>query len=201
MRDIFPLTPPERLFTRAEVLQRASPVPRAFGLYAWYFREVPAIVPTRGCLEFGGNTLLYLGIAPDIKNKPNSRSTLLKRIRQHYGGNAEGSTLRRTLGMLLEEKSGISAATRRKWQKDFYALTHAGEQYLDRWMEHNAFVAWIVHAEPWRIEHQLFYQMSCPLNISGNAHHPFYPVLRKMRADALQCARSLPIANEKNQHR
>ena len=199
MHNIFPLIPPERLFTRAEVLQRSSPVPRAFGLYAWYFREVPAIVPTRGCLEFSGNTLLYLGIAPDIKNKPNSRSTLLKRIRQHYRGNAEGSTLRRTLGMLLEEKSGFPL--RRVGSGKRITLTHAGEQYLDRWMEHNAFVAWIVHAEPWRIEHQLFYQISCPLNISGNAHHSFYPVLRKMRADALQRARRLPIANEKNLHR
>jgi len=49
MRDLFPLIPPDRLFSRAEVLQRPSPVPRAFGLYAWYFQEVPMFVPTDGC--------------------------------------------------------------------------------------------------------------------------------------------------------
>jgi hypothetical protein len=45
--------------------------------------------------------LLDIGIAPDKINKPNSRAALLKRIRQHYAGNSEGSTLRRTLGVLL----------------------------------------------------------------------------------------------------
>src|SRR5262245_19493285 len=103
----FPIIPPQRLFSRSEVLQTPSPVPKAKRLYAWYFRDFPPVVPTGNCLKFDGKTLLYIGIAPDTINKPNSRATLLKRIRQHYAGNAEGSTLRRTLGALLADQSGF----------------------------------------------------------------------------------------------
>ncbi len=46
------LTAPTRLFPRSEVLQKPSPVPSANRCYAWYFREVPKIVPTRGCVTF-----------------------------------------------------------------------------------------------------------------------------------------------------
>ena len=86
-------------------------MPKCNGLYAWYFRNIPAFIPTDGCLKVNGNFLLYLGIAPDKANKPNSRATLLSRIRQHYGGNAENSTLRRTLGVLLSGKSGLRHTT------------------------------------------------------------------------------------------
>jgi hypothetical protein len=51
--------------------------------------------------------MLYVGISPKAspKNgKPPSRQTLRSRVRYHYCGNAEGSTLRLTLGCLLAEK-------------------------------------------------------------------------------------------------
>ncbi|WP_342450467.1 GIY-YIG nuclease family protein [Acinetobacter nosocomialis] len=51
-------------------------------------------------------TLLYAGISPDKKTKPNSKSNLRIRLKTHFAGNAEGSTLRRTLGILLAEMSG-----------------------------------------------------------------------------------------------
>jgi hypothetical protein len=80
VKPSFPITPPERLFSRAEVLQRPSPVPTSNGLYAWYFREVPPVIPTDGCLTVDGKTLLYLGIAPDKANKPNIGASLLSRM-------------------------------------------------------------------------------------------------------------------------
>jgi hypothetical protein len=160
---------------------------------------VPTGVPTQGCLRLEGKILLYLGIAPDKANKPNSRASLLSRIRYHYVGNAEGSTLRRTLGVLLEEKSGFPL--RRVGSGRRITLTHAGEQYLDEWMLKNAFVAWMVHPEPWLIEHKLLRELSCPLNIQDNEHHSFYVTLRVLRKKALDQARQLPIANEHNQKR
>jgi hypothetical protein len=45
---IYSLTQPHRLYTRAEVLAHPSPVLRAPGLYAWFFREVPPGIPTAG---------------------------------------------------------------------------------------------------------------------------------------------------------
>lgn len=197
--ELFPVIAPTRLFSRAEVLRRPSPIPASNGLYAWYFREVPPAVPTQGCLCFDGKVLLYLGIAPDKANKPNSRASLLSRVRYHYRGNAEGSTLRRTLGVLLEEKSGFPL--RRVGSGKRITLTHAGERWLDEWMEKNAFVAWTVHPDPWTIEHILLRELSCPLNIADNEHHPFSSVLKQMRIEALQQARALPIANEHNQKR
>ena len=147
------IAPPSNLHSRHEVLRCPSPVPAASGLYAWYFSDVPAIVPTVACLTLDGKTLLYIGIAPDSENKPNSSQSLLRRIQYHYRGNAEGSTLRRTLGVLLENKSGFPL--RRVGSGKRITLTHAGERYLDEWMEKNAFVGWMVHPEPWVIERLL----------------------------------------------
>ncbi len=181
------------------MLHRPSPVPAASGLYAWYFSDRPAVVPTEGCLTLDGKTLLYIGIAPDSEGKPNSSQSLLRRIQYHYRGNAEGSTLRRTLGVLLENKSGFSL--RRVGSGKRITLTHAGEHYLDEWMEENAFVAWMVHPEPCVIERLLLGELSCPLNIKDNRHHPFAHTLRQMRIEALRRAREMPIANEHNQKR
>src|SRR3954451_14241714 len=75
-----------------------SPVPKSPGVYAWYFRDVPSAVPTSGCITRDGLTLLYVGISP---GKRPSTQTLFHRLRYHYQGNAEGSTLRLTLGLLL----------------------------------------------------------------------------------------------------
>ena len=187
------LTRPKHLFTRSEVLRTLSPVPATNGIYAWYFRNVPAGVPTDGCLAVRGNYLLYLGIAPDKANKPNSRASLASRIRkQHYRGNAKSSTLRKTLGALLEKKSGFPL--RRIGSGKRITLTDAGEQWLNQWMEKNAFVVWIAHANPWTIEHGLLRTISCPLNIKDNRHHPFASVLKAIRSKALARARKLPIA-------
>jgi hypothetical protein len=145
-----PIAPPSNLHSRDEVLRRPSPVPAANGLYVWYFTDLPATIPTDGCLTLDGKTLLYIGIAPDKECKPNSSQSLLRRIQYHYRGNAEGSTLRRTLGVLLENKSGFPL--RRVGSGKRFTLTHEGERYLDQWMTENAFVAWMAHPEPWVIE-------------------------------------------------
>jgi hypothetical protein len=88
---------PSKLWSRAEVLSSACPVPKTAGVYAWYFEKTPPYAPTAGCLTIDGLTLLYIGIspkAPPINGKPASRQTLRSRLRYHMCGNAEGSTLR-----------------------------------------------------------------------------------------------------------
>lgn len=69
-----PILPSDNLYSRAEVLNRFSPVPAKDGLYAWYFSNVSPAVPTEGCLTVDGKTLLYVGIAPDKMSKPNKRA-------------------------------------------------------------------------------------------------------------------------------
>jgi len=34
-------------------------------------------------------------------------------------------------------------------------FTNLGEQFLDQWMEDNAFVCWVEHDEPWELEKTL----------------------------------------------
>src|SRR5262245_36359634 len=119
---------PARLWTRSEVLVRDCPVPREPGVYAWYFREIPPGVPTTDCRQALGATLLYVGISP---KKPPSGQDLRRRIRYHYCGNAEGSTLRLTLGCLL----GLPLYRVASGKRRTFAY---GEERLSNWMAENA---------------------------------------------------------------
>jgi hypothetical protein len=95
------LLEPERVWTREEIIaSRPSPVPKAPGVYAWYFRQLPGAIDITRCHLHDGMPMLYVGIAP---KKPyadgrRSKTTIRERVRYHYTGNAEGSTLRLMLG-------------------------------------------------------------------------------------------------------
>ena len=89
---------PSKLWSRVEVLKKSSPIPAESGVYACYFKQVPAIIPKQDCHQHNKFNLLYVGIAP---SRPSSSNDLRKRIKEHYRGNAFGSTLRLSLGCLL----------------------------------------------------------------------------------------------------
>ena len=72
-------------------------------------------------------------------------------------------------------------------------LTHNGEQWLDDWMDKNAFVFWVEHQSPWELEEELLNFFSLPLNIQGNRNHPFAKELNRIRKDAINTARELQI--------
>lgn len=184
---------PDKTYSRTEVMSRPTPVPAINGVYFWWFKEIPPGVPTEGCLTHEGYTLLYVGISPDKKGKPNSRANLKTRIKTHYSGNAEGSTLRRTLGVLLATESNYPL--RRVGSGKRTTFTHPGEQWLDQWMEKNARVSWVADEEPWVLEEELISRISLPLNIQGNSH-AFKPILSAMRSKAMAEAKIMEIANE-----
>jgi hypothetical protein len=196
MNSIKSLTKSHNLYSRSEVLSKPSPVPAVSGAYAWFFREIPEIAPTDGCVAKDGLTLLYVGISP--KNERSSEN-LRRRITYHYRGNAEGSTLRLTLGVLLARKSCFPL--RRVGSGRRMTFTHLGEQWLDSWMEKNAFVCWVEHPSPWDLEYELLDALSLPLNIQGNQRHPFSSELSNMRKESKKLARSEPIAREDNLQR
>ena len=184
---------PDKTFSRTEVMSQPTPVPAINGVYFWWFKEIPPGVPTEDCLTQDGYTLLYVGISPDKKGKPNSRANLKTRIKTHYSGNAEGSTLRRSLGVLLALESNYPL--RRVGSGKRTTFTHSGEQWLDQWMEENAKVYWVAHEEPWLLEEILIGSISLPLNIQGN-NHPFKPTLSAMRSKAMKEAKIMEIADE-----
>jgi hypothetical protein len=189
------LTNPTRVFSRSEVLTRENPVPPAAGIYGWYFRQSPHLdINVDGCATHDGMPLLYVGIAPKappLLGTP-SRQNLRTRIRYHYRGNAEGSTLRLTLGCLLADSLGISL--RRVGRGTRLTFTEAGEQLLSGWMAGNAFVTWVETPEPWQWEHAALRSIDLPLNLSGNAAHVFHPSLTAVRAAAKAEARRLDVS-------
>ncbi len=182
------------LIKAAEVLARPSPIPAAPGVYAWFFRNVPPGVPVDGCVLRSGMPLLYVGIspkAPPTNGTPVSRQTLRSRVRYHYRGNAEGSTLRLTLGCLLADSLGIEL---RRVGSGTRMTFGTGESTLSAWMAANALVCWVEHPRPWETEEALIRSVSLPLNLQGNQHHPFHAQLTAIRAAAKQRARLLPVS-------
>lgn len=188
-----------RPHTGAEILARPCPVPATSGVYGWWFKSLPADIDTKQCktledAEHGKLTLLYTGISPSAppKNgKAPSRSNIRTRIRsQHFGGNAAGSTLRLTLGCLLADELGIElrrvgSGNRRTFQ--------VGEPKLTEWMKENALVSWVVHDEPWILEHELIESLDVPLNLQGNLRNAYHPKLTQIRLQAALTAKQLPV--------
>ncbi|ARQ72366.1 GIY-YIG nuclease family protein [Streptomyces marincola] len=175
------LLDPERLWSAGEVLGRPGPVPRAAGVYGWRFTSAP-----HEGLPVG--KLLYVGIAPRRMATRTSRQNLRSRVRYHFRGNAEGSTLRLTLGCLLGLELRRVGSGRR------LTFTVRGEAELSAWMAEHAKVSWVEHPQPWLLESELIANLDLPLNLDQNKRNTFYAKLRAMRAAARERARELPIS-------
>ena len=63
-------------------------------------------------------------------------------------------------------------------------------------MEDNAYVAWVVHPEPWVLEAKTIHDLSLPLNLDQNKGHAFHPALSSKRKDAKANAKTKPIVVE-----
>jgi len=192
------LLAPARLFTASEAAARMDGAPRVAGIYAWYFDTIQASVDATACHRHDGWTLLYCGISPKkppMNGRPPSRSHILQRLRTHCGGNAAGSTLRLTLGCLLEAE--IGTMLRRVGSKGRLTFTNPGEQQLDRWLHAHARVAWAAHPAPWEPEHELLASgLPLPLNIDGNPCDAFTRPLSALRSAAKRRAEAMPLIGD-----
>ena len=188
------LLSPSHLWTRHEILSAGCPIPRRPGVYAWFFKDIPPGVPIEGCCTYDSLKLLYIGISPTAPPKngtPPSRQALRSRLRYHFRGNAEGSTLRLTLGCLLSKK--LDLRLRRVGSGKRMTFTALGEEKLSAWMAANAYVCWVEVDEPWKLEDQLIRTLSLPLNLRGNPNHAFHPPLSNIRRKANEIAKRLPV--------
>lgn len=189
--ELTSLVQPGRLWSRAEILAEPCPIPRSPGVYAWFFREIPPLVSVTGSIEREGLTLLYVGISPKkpTPGKKPSSEHIQSRICYHMGKtgreNANGSTLRMTLGCLLSGTLGIRLS--RPGNRFTFG---PGEAVLSDWLGRNALVAWMVHPEPWLIEDRAIAGLDLPLNLMGNGRHPFYRILKSVRSRAKAAART-----------
>ena len=187
------LLDPPRFWTRSEILSRPSPAPKKPGVYAWYFYDLLLPFVTANCQRHQDLSLLYIGIAPTAPprgGKPPSSQTLRHRIQYHLRGNAEGSSLRLSLGCLLAPQLGLELRRVGSGTRMTFA---AGEALLSEWLDANARLAWLEEDEPWKLESTLIQTLSLPLNLDQNATHPFFPKLSALRAEARARARTLPI--------
>ena len=187
-----------RLWSRQEVLAKPSPAPAAPGVYGWYFDAALGSVEQADCHGEGTFRLLYVGVSPKeppANGRAPSKSTLRKRLRTHYTGNASGSTLRKTLGCLLGDSLGI--ALRRVGSGGRYTFGNAGEQVLDRWMDRHAFVTWVETDRPWLLERGVLASgLSLPLNIRDNPRGAHTEHLKAVRAKAMRRADLLPVLTD-----
>jgi hypothetical protein len=183
---------PERLWTRAEVLARPSCVPKSPGVYCWYFTKLPYEIDVSGCHHHDGLPMLYTGIAPKQPSASGkvSEQTLRNRLGYHYRGNAEGSTLRLTLGCLVSERLGIEL---RRVGSGKRMTFHSGEPKLSEWMDKYTRVCWMETPEPWLIELEVIDSYDVPLNLMGNTHNAFHPTLTAIRAACKRRAREMPV--------
>ncbi len=170
---------PEKLYSRSEVLSKPCPVLERGGFCAFYFQDIPPEVPVEGCHVKDSKTLLYIGISGNLRTRV---------VSNHFRGNASISTLRLSMGLLL------SLSLRRV--KERIRFTREDEEWLNDWMEDHAFVCWVEHNALGNIKGEILTELSPPLNIDYNKHHPFSMRLSRMREDAKNEARSLPIVNE-----
>src|SRR5208282_4333403 len=102
--------------------------PAALGCYAWFFEGLDGQVPTEKCLARDQGILLYAGIAG---KKVFFKETLNFRITDHFRATAQRSTLRSTLGYLLEKRLGT--VMRRVWPTGATWTYAEAEENLTEW--------------------------------------------------------------------
>jgi hypothetical protein len=105
-------------------------------------------------------------------------------------GNAEGSTLRLTLGCILSERLRIEL---RRVGSGKRLTFSQGEARLSEWLDRNARVTWYVCDELWKVEEKLIATLNLPLNLHQNSSHCFFPALTQLRSVSKARARALPI--------
>lgn len=170
--------------TRAKALAGRRSLP-ASGIYSWWFDSLADLVPHEGTVTTGEWAMLYIGISP---GRASSKSNLSARLSQHLNLNAEGSTLRLTLGVLLADRLGLEL---RRVGSGKRMTFHCGEAKLNTWLDAHARVRVVGLDEPWLAEPNVIKAFSLPLNLHHN-DHAFGPSLSGLRREAKGRARALP---------
>ena len=160
------------------LIEKPKLIPDSTGAYAWYFDTTELKLPKQRYQCVDDFKLLYIGIAGD-KKKPDSKATLRDRIRwQHLRGNAYGSSLRLSLGILLQDVLRLELEP--QGSKGFH---WSDESALSEWMAENALVTWIVSDTPWEIEENAVsaYGKVLPLNYEHNESDTFAAKLHEKK--------------------
>lgn len=159
-----------------DVATARATLPDRSGVYAWWTDKgaIPG-VPSEPHPREGDLQLFYVGIAP---RDARSSATLKTRIvSNHLGGNTGSSTFRFALAALLIDTLRLTPHhTTTK-----YVLPTAQNQALSTWQREHLKLSWVEHDAPWSIEGEIIAALRPPLNLAGNAAHPFHSTLSQAR--------------------
>lgn len=170
-------------WSRSRVLAERHNLPHR-GIYAWWFDDLSNDVPVAGTVRDGTWHLLYVGISPA---RPTSGSSLPTRLSQHLKLNAQGSTLRLSLGSILANRLGLQL---RRVGSGKRLTFHCGEERLNAWLADHARVVAIEVDEPWTVEPPVIGELTLPINLDHNADG-FSDTLSRLRAEQRAAAREL----------
>jgi len=95
---------------------------------------------------------------------------------------AEGSTLRKTLGVLLGDELGIELRRVGSGARRTFA---GGEAVLTQWMAEHVLVSWVARPKPWLFERELIAALDVPLNMRDNERNRFHHELKRLRRAAV----------------
>lgn len=164
------------MYAPRELEAHADHVPPGPGVYAWFFDGIDADW-NRECVTRDGRKLVYVGVSTGHDRKQSLHGRI---IQNHLRGNAEGSTLRQSLGAILGIR--LFLIGERKTFGD-------GETRLTEWIAEHGRVCWVETDDPRALERHLLDTLLLPLNIQHNPRSPFREKLSAMRRQAKRGAR------------
>lgn len=158
-------------------------LPNASGFYAWWIKlgSVPGVPPSPHPTE-PGRHLLYVGIAPG--RAISGRTIRTRVLDQHLGGNTGSSTFRLSLASLLMDT--LQFRPLKKQNK--VVLSRDENKALSDWQRQSLRITWCEQMRPWDFEAEVIASMKPPLNLAGNAAHPFYETMCEARKRFKACA-------------
>jgi len=170
----------EENFCEAAALQgKNSIVPREAGIYAHWYRALPHTrIDASAMHKVGEWHLGYIGITL-------SKNGLRGRLNQHFRGNAEGSTVRYSLGSLMRRQLLL------KGSKGKTKSWGAWETDLTTWMAGNMRFSFFPCANPKDLEVWFLKEFYLPINHKGNDECHFWPVLDITRQIARENSRRI----------
>ena len=121
------------------------------------------------------SVLVMISFQSGILGTPDAKFTL-----SNYRDLFSDSLLMESLGLAPEQT------------KTRAVLSKSQNQALSEWQKRHLRLTWAEHDRPWLIEDAVISRLEPPLNLAGNASHPFHPQLTQARARFREEAKGNP---------
>ncbi len=153
-KELAAIMKPPKLWSRSDLGDMQTDPPQRPGVNAWWFdddlgRSLPDVIIWRGW------RLLYVG----------STNNLQRRIHQHFERTARQSTLRLTVGSILEHKLKLAVTPMAGDRQSFGETEHK----LSAWLSRHARVSWVESRRATELKSAALLALTLPLNLRGAA--------------------------------